>query len=113
MLSPNTAFICEVVDQEEFSGSFADFKQAIKNNPISYSVGSSHYIAYTGLNGKQLTLDFETDVRTINQTVVDFNDYKLQDSPFMTADWNAPLANIHLQHGGLTETLYEITDFNE
>lgn len=112
VLSPNTAFICEVVDQVEYSGTFAEFKQAIKSNPLSYSVGSSYSIAYTGLNGKQLTLDFNTDVRTVDQTIVNFDDYKLQDSPYMTADWAAPFASIHLQYGGLTDTLEEITDSN-
>ncbi|MFB9275719.1 family 16 glycoside hydrolase [Cohnella cellulosilytica] len=113
VLSPNTAFVCEVVDQAEYSGTFAQFKADIKDNPISYNAGSSYSIAYTGLNGKQLTLDFNTDVRTIDQTAVDFDAYKLQDSPYVTADWNAPLASIRLQYGDLTDTLEEIADFND
>ncbi|WP_214627773.1 family 16 glycoside hydrolase [Paenibacillus agaridevorans] len=101
--STNTAFIVETVDSAEFSGNFDSFKSAIKGNTIAYSIGAPYYIEYTGLNGKLLRLEFDTDIRSVDNVPIDFTTYKMHDSPYLAADWNA--GNIVLQHGGLSQTI--------
>lgn len=101
--SANTAFIVEVVDTTEYAGSFSDFKTDIKTNPIVYSTSAPYYIEYTGLNGKELRLEFNTDVRKIDGVAVDFSTYKLHDSPYMTADWND--GTITIEYGASSEVI--------
>lgn len=101
--SSDTAFIVEVVDSLEYSGTFSDFKTAIKANSIAYSTGSPYYIEYTGLNGKTLRMEYDTDIRKIDGNEVDFSAYKLHESPYMTAEWD--VGTITIQYGASSETI--------
>jgi hypothetical protein len=98
VLSPKAGFIAETADSAEFSGSFADFKAAIKQRPIVYDAAAPHTLAYTGLNGKTVRLDYDTDKRYVDGTEIDFNAYKLHDSPYMSAEWDD--GSFTLQYGG-------------
>ncbi|GGF80793.1 hypothetical protein GCM10010912_27410 [Paenibacillus albidus] len=112
--SANTAFVMEVADSAEFSGTFEEFIAAILDNeaahPITYVINNGYYIQYQGLNGKLLKLDYKTDVRKIDGVPVDFNTYKSHDAVssitgenYMSADWGS--GEIVISHGSLSRTI--------
>jgi hypothetical protein len=116
--SANTAFVCEVADSAEFSGTFEEFRTAILNNeaanPITYVINNGYYIQYKGLNGKTLMLNYNSDERDINGIPVDFNAYKSHEvvnpggTNYVSADWNTGV--ITISYGGLSRMIQPITD---
>ncbi|WP_169088024.1 S-layer homology domain-containing protein [Paenibacillus sp. PL91] len=112
--SQNTAFILEVADPEEFSGTFEDFITAILANevahPITYVINNGYYVQYQGLNGKLIKLDYNSDVREIDGLPVDFNAYKSHDAVstingenYMSSEWDS--GEIVISHGSLSRTI--------
>lgn len=112
--SKNTAFVLEVVDPAEFSGTFDDFITAILANevahPITYVINNGYYVQYQGLNGKLIKLDYNSDVREIDGMPVDFNAYKSHDAVstingenYMSSEWDS--GEIVISHGSLSRTI--------
>jgi len=88
--SKDTAFVCEVHEAEVYGKGFDEFCQdIIKNTSISYRVSSDYYVEYTALSGKTLKIDYNKNQRFLNGELHDTHEYKMHDSKYVTAEWDA------------------------
>ena len=88
--SKDTAFVCEVHEADVYGKSFEEFcSDIINNTSISYSVSSEYYVEYTALSGKKLKIDYNNNQRFINGEIHDTHEYKMHESKYVTAEWDA------------------------
>ena len=81
------AFVMQVVNSDEYEGSFEDFKADMKKLPVSYTLQGNGTLRFTDLKGNQFEAVYDGNVQTLNGERIDFEQYKLQDSKYMQADW--------------------------
>ena len=99
--SPDTAFVCEVVNESQYTKGFEQFQKDVAANPLTYSTSGDYQIEYTGLNGKTLTLDYGNSQNRIDGNAVDYGTYKLYDSPYMQSEWGSGTVDILYNGKGL------------
>ena len=85
--SPKTAFVLEVVDKDQYTQGFDQFREDLKGKKISYSTTDGHYIEYTGLNGKTMRLEYDGTMSYLDDHLIDWNSYPLYDTPYLQAEW--------------------------
>ncbi|MBD3386760.1 hypothetical protein GF407_17790 [candidate division KSB1 bacterium] len=96
--------VVQTAAQKEFA-SFEDFKQAVRKLRIITNTSPKPSVLFTTLDQEDLAFTFG-EIPSVNGVAVDYNNWKLFDSPFLQATRKSQRMEMHYKE------LHKILDFN-
>lgn len=106
----HSGFVMQMTSFEESGMSFEEFKVAMKQTIIEYSLEANGTLSYTTYNGDVLKVVYDTGEDSLNGVIQDYSDWKLFDSEYMQSDYNSGCTTITAGGKELTIKLASLGD---